>query len=290
MKNKGKIILGIASIILLVILLNSKFILQENEIGLVKEFGKVVEVKQDAGLGFKKPFVQSVTKLPKEEQLYDLSPSDVITSDKKSMIADCYVVWKISDPLTYYKTLKSSVSNAESRIDITVYNAMKNVISSLTQEQVIQGKDGSLSATILEKLGDQSMKQYGISIVKVEMKLLDLPSDNKEAVYGRMISERNKIAAQYTAEGKSEAQQIRNDVDYQVRVILSTAEKDSQNIIAEGESEYMRIIQQAYGDSSRKEFYEFLRGLEATKASLSEGSMVIIDEEYPIVDNITLTW
>lgn len=288
MKEKGKIIVGIVGIILLIVLLNSKFILQENEFGLVKEFGKVIEVKEDAGLCFKKPFIQSVTTLPKEEQLYDLASSDVITSDKKSMIADCYVIWKISDPLTYYKTLNSSISNAESRIDITVYNAMKNVISSLTQEQVIQGKDGSLSATILEKLGEQSMKQYGISIVKVEMKLLDLPSDNKEAVYGRMISERNKIAAQYTAEGKSEAQQIRNDVDYQVRVILSTAEKDSKNIIAEGEAEYMRIIQEAYGDPSRKEFYEFLRGLDATKASLSEGTMIIIDEEYPIVDNMKL--
>lgn len=282
----GKIVVGVLCLILLFVGCGCTYTVKENEYALVKNLGKVVAVKDEAGLNFKLPFIQSVTTLPKENQLYDLASSDVITSDKKSMIADCYVIWKIEDPLTYYQTLKSSVSNAESRIDIAVYNAMKNVISSLEQEQVIQGKDGTLSLAILEKLGDKSMDQYGISIEKVEMKLLDLPSDNKEAVYKRMISERSKISAQYTAQGDSQAQQIRNDVDYEVRVKLSTAEKEAKNIIAEGEAEYMRIIQEAYGNPQRKEFYEFLRGLDATKASLTEGTMLIIDEEYPIVDNL----
>lgn len=287
MKKKGSIVISVIFILALIGFLSSKYSLQENEYGLVKEFGKVVDVKYEAGLYFKIPFIQSIIKLPKEDQLYDLASSDVITSDKKSMIADCYVIWRISDPLTYYQTLKST-SNAESRIDVTVYNAMKNVISSIRQEEVIQGKDGTLSATIMKKLEENSMAQYGITIPTVEMKLLDLPSDNKEAVYTRMISERQKISAQYTAEGESEAQQVRNDVDYQVRIILSEAEKESKSIVAEGETEYMRIIQEAYGNPERKEFYEFLRGLEATKNSLPEGTMIIIDEEYPIVDNLKL--
>lgn len=287
MKRKINIIVGIVFVAAFILFLNSKYTLKENEYGLVKEFGKVVDVKYEAGLYFKTPFIQSVTRLPKEDQLYDLASSDVITSDKKSMIADCYVIWKISDPLTYYQTLKST-SNAESRIDVTVYNAMKNVISSIRQEEVIQGKDGTLSNMIMKKLEENTMAQYGITIATVEMKLLDLPTDNKSAVYTRMISERQKISAQYTAEGESEAQQIRNDVDYDVRVILSTAERESKTTIAEGEAEYMRIIQKAYGDPARKEFYEFLRGLEATKTSLTEGTMVIIDEKYPIVDNLKL--
>lgn len=287
MKRRINIIVGIVFAVAFIMFLNSKYTLKENEYGLVKEFGKVVDVKYEADLYFKKPFIQSVTRLPKEDQLYDLASSDVITSDKKSMIADCYVIWRISDPLTYYQTLKST-SNAESRIDVTVYNAMKNVISSIRQEEVIQGKDGTLSNMIMKKLEENTMAQYGITIATVEMKLLDLPADNKSAVYTRMISERQKISAQYTAEGESEAQQIRNDVDYEVRVILSTAERESKTTIAEGEAEYMRIIHEAYGDPARKEFYEFLRGLEATKTSLAEGTMVIIDEEYPIVDNLKL--
>lgn len=288
MKIKGKIVAVVLSLLFAILFFSSIYTLKENEFGLIKEFGKVVETNAEAGLYFKKPFIQSVMKLPKEEQLYDLASSDVITSDKKSMIADCYVVWQISDPLKYYQTLKST-SNAESRIDILVYNAMKNVISATTQDEVIQGKDGTLSVKIMENLSGNSVEQYGISINLVEMKLLDLPSDNKDAVYNRMISERNKIAAQYTAEGESEAQQIRNDVDYQVRVILSNAEKESKSIIAEGEAEYMKIIQDAYNSTERKDFYQFLRGLDATKASLSEGTMVIIDDDYKIIDNLKLS-
>lgn len=287
MKKKASIVIGIILILALVGILNSKYSLKENEYGLVKQFGKVVTVKSEAGLYFKTPFIQSVEKLPKEDQLYDLASSDVITSDKKSMIADCYVIWRISDPLKYYQTLKSS-SNAEGRIDANVYNAMKDVISSIKQEEVIQGKDGTLSAMIMKKLEENSVERYGIEIPMVEMKLLDLPADNKSAVYARMISEREKISAQYKAEGESEAQQVENEVDYQVRVILSQAERDSKSIIAEGEAEYMRILQEAYGNPKRKEFYEFLRGLDATKNSLPEGSMLIIDEDYPIVDNLKL--
>ena len=289
MKIKGKIVTIVLTALLAILLFSSTYTLKENEFGLIKEFGKVVTTKSEAGLYFKKPFIQSVMKLPKEEQLYDLASSDVITSDKKSMIADCYVIWQIEDPLKYYQTLKST-SNAESRIDVLVYNSMKNVISSTKQDEVIQGKDGTLSIKIMENLsGKNSADQYGISVNSVEMKLLDLPSDNKDAVYSRMISERNKIAAQYTAEGESQAQQIRNDVDYQVRVILSDAEKDAKSIIAEGEAEYMKIIQAAYNSPERKDFYQFLRGLDATKASLTEGTMVIIDDEYKIIDNLKLS-
>ena len=287
MKIKAKIVAVVVTVILAIVLASSMYTLKENEYGLVKQFGKVVEVKQNAGLYFKKPFIQSVMHQPKDEQLYDLASSDVITSDKKSMIADCYVVWQITDPLKYYQTLKST-TNAESRIDVLVYNSMKNVISATMQDDVIQGKDGTLSLKIMENLSGNSVEQYGISINLVEMKLLDLPEDNKGAVYSRMISERNKIAAQYTAEGESEAQQIKNDVDYQVRVILSNAQKESKSIIAEGEAEYMKIIQNAYNSPDRKEFYQFLRGLDATKASLPEGTMVIIDDEYKIIDNLKL--
>lgn len=288
MKIKAKIVAVVVTVILAIVLASSMYTLKENEYGLVKQFGKVIEVKKDAGLYFKKPFIQSVMRQPKDEQLYDLASSDVITSDKKSMIADCYVVWQIKNPLMYYQTLKST-TNAESRIDVLVYNSMKNVISATTQDEVIQGKDGTLSIKIMDDLnGKNSADQYGISINLVEMKLLDLPEDNKDAVYKRMISERNKIAAQYTAEGESEAQQIKNDVDYQVRVILSNAQKESKSIIAEGEAEYMKIIQNAYNSPDRKEFYQFLRGLDATKASLPEGTMVIIDDEYKIIDNLKL--
>lgn len=284
MKKIGIIVLAILGILLVITAASSVYVVEQDEYALVKKFGRVEEIKDSPNLYFKVPFLESVTTLPKSDQLYDLAASDVITSDKKSMIANCYVIWNISDPLTYYQTLKS-ISNAEGRTDVMVYNAMKNVISSLTQEEIVQGKDGTLAKTIMQKIGD-SGNEYGIEITNVEMKTLDLPSENKDAVYSRMISERNKIAAQYKAEGDAEAKEIRNEVDYQVRVILSAAEKDAKSIIAEGEAEYMKIIEEAYGTKERKEFYEFLRGLDATKASMTEGTMVIIDDQYPIVGNM----
>lgn len=284
MKKIGKIALGIFVLLAVIILCNTCYVLEQDEYALVKRFGKVEEIHGEPGLYFKIPFLQSITTLPKEDQLYDLAASDVITSDKKSMIANCYVIWNISDPLTYYQALKS-IPNAEGRIDVTVYNAMKNVISSLSQEEIIQGKDGTLSKTIMDKIGNAG-NEYGIQITNVEMKLLDLLSENKEAVYSRMISEREKIAAQYIAEGEAEAKQIRNNVDYQVRVILSAAEKEAKAIIAEGEAEYMRIIQAAYESQERKEFYEFLRGLEATEKSMRKGTTIIIDDQNPIVENL----
>lgn len=165
---------------------------------LIFQFGQVVDVQTEPGVYFIIPVVQNKKTIYVGEQLYDVPSTDVITSDKKSMIANCYVTWQITDAKKYYQTL-SSETVAQSRIDVAVYNAMKNIISSTSQEDVIGGKDGSLGDSILKKI--TSLSQYGIEITQIEVKVLDLPDDNKTAVYNRMISERNAIAAEYTANG-----------------------------------------------------------------------------------------
>ena len=157
-----------------------------------------------AGVTLKLPFIQTADTLPKQILLYDLAASDVITMDKKTMLSDSYVLWRITDPLKFAQTLNSSVANAEGRIDTVVYNSVKNVISSMSQNEVISGRDGELSQAIMTNVGD-SMAEYGITLLAVETKRLDLPADNKAAVYERMISERDKIAATNTAEGQAEA-------------------------------------------------------------------------------------
>ena len=121
------------------------------------------------------------------------------------MICDSYILWQINDPLKFAQTLNSSISNAESRLDTIVYNSTKNIISSTTQNDVISGRDGELAAAIMKNIGNTT-EQYGIELLSFETKQLDLPSDNKAAVYERMISERENISATYTAEGSSEAQ------------------------------------------------------------------------------------
>ena len=214
--------------------------------------------------------------------LYNLAPSDVITRDKKTMICDCYVLWEITDALKFAQTLNMSLGNAESRIDTVVYNATKNVISSMTQEEVISGRSDELQSAIIATIGT-SVQQYGIHILEVETKRLDLPSDNKTAVYERMISERDNIAATYTAEGESEAKVIRNETDKKVAIMISNAEKDAEMLRAEGEGEYMRILSEAYSDESKAEFYDYQRSLEAAKEALrGENKTLILSKDSPL--------
>ena len=147
---------------------------------------------------------------------------------------------------------------------------------------MISGRDGQLSAAIMANIGS-SLDQYGIELLSFETKKLDLPGDNKAAVYERMISERDNIAATYTAEGSSEAQIIRNTTDKEVTVLLSEAEKNAEIMIAEGEAEYMRILSEAYNDESKQDFYSFVRSLDAVKASMTgKNKTVILSPDSPI--------
>ncbi len=266
---------GILVILLLIVGMSSVVVTNEDEYKLIRQFGKVSAIRDEAGLSFKIPFVQSVDTLPKELLIYDMAQSDVITMDKKTMIADSYVLWRISDPLKFAQTLNSSIAGAEGRIDAVVYNSIKNVISSMNQNDVISSRKGGLDEKIMESIG-ASMEQYGVTIVAVETKRLDLPEDNKNAVYERMISERSQIAATYTAEGAADAQVIKNTTDKDVAISISDAEAKAAQIKAEGEAEYMKILAEAYGDDSRREFYTFVRSLEALETSFDGGNKTII--------------
>ena len=262
--------------------LSSLVVTKENEYKVIRQFGKIDHVQMEAGVSFKVPFIQTEATLPKQILMYDLAPSDVITKDKKTMITDSYVLWQITDPIKFAQTLNSSITNAEGRIDTVVYNSIKNIISSWPQEEVISGRDGELSEAIMNSVGDK-FNQYGLELLAVETKQLDLPNDNKEAVYERMISERGNIAATYTAEGAAEAQKIRNTTDKEVSILLSEAKKQAEVLKAEGEAEYMRILSEAYKDQSRTDFYSFVRSLDALKESVKgENKTVILDKDSPI--------
>lgn len=313
-KKKGK---GILALLLLFVLIvvgaNSLVITKANQYKLIRQFGRVERVIAASGLSFKIPFIESVDVIPNQLLLYDLPASDVITSDKKTMIVDSYVLWRVSDPLKFAQTLSGSVSNAERRIDTIVYNATKNTISNMKQDEVIVSRDGKMTITVdqtdtemegndldlteekkevieITSLTEEIMAQiahtedqYGIEIVTVEVKKLDLPDDNKQAVYTRMISERENIAAQYTAEGASQAKMIENTTDKEVAIMLSDAEAKAEAIIAEGEAEYMRILSEAYSDPEKTDFYSFVRALDALKASMEgDNKTIILSDDSPI--------
>ena len=320
-KNKGEkkksSAFGIMAVLFivaaLIILSNSMVVTRQNQFKLIRQFGRVQRVVTESGLSFKIPFVESVDTIPKELLLYDLPASDVITSDKKTMILDSYVLWHVTDPLKFAQTLSCSVSNAEGRIDAIVYNATKNTISNMKQDEVIRSRDGKMTITVdqdaadvtnndlilseekeevieITSLTEEIMsqinhveEQYGIEIVVVDVKKLDLPDDNKQAVYARMISERENIAAQYTAEGKSEAKMIENTTDKEVSIMLSDAQAKAEATVAEGEAEYMRILSDAYANPEKMDFYSFVRALDAVKSSITgDNKTVILSDDSPV--------
>lgn len=271
-------------IVILALLLSSGFFVttHQNEYTIVRQFGAVVKIVDEPGLTVKIPFIQSTSTLPKTEMLYDLAVSDVITSDKKSMVADSFVLWRIEDPLKFIQTLSGNLANAEYRIDTVVYNSLKTVISSMKQEEVISGRDGLLAQRIMDNVGN-TFDNYGIALLAIETKRIDLPDENKSAVYERMISERDNIAASYAAEGAAEAKQIRNEADKSVSITLSQANAQAEKLKAEGEAEYMRILSEVYDTEEEADFYEFMRALDMAEKALAGGNKtLVISSDSPI--------
>ncbi|MBR2528787.1 MAG: protease modulator HflC [Blautia sp.] len=278
-KNIKWIPVGIIALLVILFAGGSFYTVPLNQYAAVRRFGRIVKTETEPGLKFKLPFIQNVQLVSKSLKLYDVPISDVITRDKKSMIADNYVLWRVVDPTKYIRTLEASDARAEERIEAAVYNAQKNVISSLSQDEIIEARGEKLTQ-LLTNEANSDIGDYGIEVVVAEIKSLDLPDDNKEAVYTRMISERQNIAASYKAQGESEAQKIRNQTDKDVIVMKADAQKQAEILEAEGEAEYMRILQEAYNTPEKADFYNFTRSLDAFKKSLSgSNNTVILDKD-----------
>jgi len=245
-----------------------------NQYVAIRQFGEVVRITDESGLSFKIPFIQTASAIPRDIQHYDMPLSDVITQDKKTMVADSFVLWRVYDPLSFIRKASSSVTTAQTFVGNNSYNALKNVIGRLPQTEIISGRD-MLAQQIFRDLAN-SLDEYGLMMVAIETKHLDLPDDNKNAVYDRMISERNNIAAMYTAEGDEEARMIRTETDKSVNIQTSNAIAQAADTIAEGESRYMEILSAAYNLPAKADFYSFVRALESAKNSLVGGNKTLI--------------
>ena len=282
--RKGiKIRLIIVGILLVAAFLYTQCVVvtRPNEYIVIQQFGEITSVTTQPGISLKLPFIQKIRSVPKWIQLYDIPISDVITQDKKTMVADSLVLWRVSDPTKFIRTLSGNVTSAEIRIGNIAYNSMKNVISRLPQADIISGRD-ELALKIFDNIGT-TLDQYGVELIGIETKHLDLPDDNKQAVYTRMISERNNIAASYEAEGEEEARKIRNETDKAVSILLSQANATAAETIAQGEQRYMEILAEAYNDLEKAEFYTFVRALDASKEALKGGdTTLILSSDSPI--------
>lgn len=277
-----KVIAIILAVVLLFLGLNCIYTVREDQYACVVRFSKIEQTVDNAGIHFKVPFVDNVKYFSKATQLYDIPPSEVLTSDKQNMTVDCYILWKVEDPKKFYQTL-GTTSVAEERLNALTYNALKNVMGTLAQGDIINMDDGAERNEIYEGISttvSTLAKTYGIAVEDVKIKRFDLPESNENAVYARMISERNQMAEKYTADGNYEASIIRNDVDKQVNIIISNAQAEAAKLEAEGEAEYMRMLAEAYDSQDKKDFYEFTIALDALKQSLTgDEKTIILDKD-----------
>ena len=245
-----KIIALVLAVLLVFVLYNSLYTVQPKQYVAVRQFGRIVNVVDTPGLKMKVPFIQSIQRISAATILYDIP-----------------------------QTLNAIEARAAERIEAAVYNSLKKIISGMTQDEIIAARGERLTQLITDD-ANADIQVYGIEIIQSEIKALDLPEDNKAAVFTRMISERENIAAGYTAEGAAEAQKIRNETDRKVTVMQAEAEKQAATILAEGESEYMRILQEAYNNEAKADFYSFTRSLDALKESLTgENKTVMLDKD-----------
>ncbi|MBO5169780.1 MAG: protease modulator HflC [Candidatus Faecousia sp.] len=280
--KKRNIFLIVLVLLAVLVISNSFFTVREDEYACTVRFSKIISTTGEAGLHFKVPFVDSVKYFTKATQLYDIPPSEVLTSDKQNMTVDCYILWSIDDPKLFYQRL-GTTGNAEQRLDALTYNELKTVMGTLAQADIVNMEDGAKRNDIYNSIAtdvDNLARTYGIRVEDVKIKQFDLPESNLNAVYNRMISERNQIAEKYTADGNYEASIIRNDVDKQVNILVSNAKAEAAKLEAEGEGEYMRMLAEAYQTKDQQEFYEFTRALDALKESLTgDEKTVILDKD-----------
>jgi len=280
----GFLVKLIIFIVLVISVTNTAYIVRENEYAYVTRFSKFVKIQDTAGLHFKLPLLDKIEKIPQYRMMYDIPPSEVLTGDKKTLVVDNFTVRQIDDPYTFMRTV-SRISEMENRIDAIVYNAVKNTLGTMDQTTIINSDNSSIDDvnSKITELVNAQLKNYGVSTVAVEIKRFDLPEDNESAVYNRMISERTQMAESFRAEGNLEASKIVNETDKEVAILLSKASARAEELKGQGESEYMKIIAEAYSTEDRMNYYEFIRSLEALKVTMKGEKTLILPADSFIV-------
>jgi modulator of FtsH protease HflC len=273
--------ISVGALVLLILAASSLFIVKESEYKVVLKFGEAVRIHENPGIKIKIPFIETVSTLPKYQKVSDSQPTTIMTKDKKPIIVDNYTVWRINNSRSFLQTLKT-VTTAESRISDAVYNTVRRKLSEIDYGSIISedSSRGNLNDDITKEVSDIVARQnYGIEVIDVRIKRTDLPEENKESVYKRMISDRESIAAGYLSEGDEESKKITSNADRQAQELIAQAEADSKKIIAEGEQEAARIYNDSYGKDP--EFYKLYRTLESYVTTFQGEPVILLPIDSP---------
>ncbi len=273
--------ISVGALVLIILAASSLFIVKESEYKVVLKFGEAVRIHENPGIKIKIPFIETVSTLPKYQKVSDSQPTTIMTKDKKPIIVDNYTVWRINNSRSFLQTLKT-VTTAESRISDAVYNTVRRKLSEIDYGSIISedSSRGNLNDDITKEVSDIVARQnYGIEVIDVRIKRTDLPEENKESVYKRMISDRESIAAGYLSEGDEESKKITSNADRQAQELIAQAEADSKKIIAEGEQEAARIYNDSYGKDP--EFYKLYRTLESYVTTFQGEPVILLPIDSP---------
>ncbi len=266
----------------------SFYSVRETEFVLVVQFGQPLYTVTDAGLHAKWPF-QTALYFDRRLRVYNPRPSEFLTRDKKNLVVENYVVWRIQDPQRFVQTVGDATA-AEMRLHDIIWSGLSAALGTHDLESIVSAAPEKLEAARmldnLTALTDRAaLDQYGISVVDVRIKRLNLPEQNKQSVYARMRAERERIARQYRAEGEEQALSIRADADRQREEILSVAYKQAENVRGQGDAESTRIYGQAYSKNAR--LYKLLRTLEAYKKVLDDKTTAILSSDSELLRILT---
>ncbi len=290
MRERTRKFLTVAALALvaLTLLYRTAFTIDETQFAIVTQFGKPVRTITTAGLKLKWPW-QSLLSFEKRLMVYNPRPSEFLTKDKKNIVVDSYVAWRIADPNRFLQTV-NDLTGAEMRLHDTVWSAaaaalgntdLSALVSIRPEEAPVQ----DVMRQVAEQSRARALEQYGIEIIDVRMKRLNLPAQNRESVFARMRAERERIAKQYRAEGEAEALKIRAEADKEKARIISEAYREAEKIRGDGDAQSTRIYAEAY--SRDPKFYKLVRTLEAYKKVIDPNTTAILSSDSELLKLLT---
>jgi len=271
----GKLSTVLVSIIVLIILLSlSTFTVDQREFALVFRLGEIVSVKKEPGLYFKTPIVENVKFFDKRILTYESEqPDRFITSEKKNVLVDSYIKWRIMDPSKYYVSVNGDERQAERRITQTVNDGLRAEFGKRTIQEVVSGQRSEIMG-ILQERADSESRLIGVEILDVRLRRVDLPEEVSQSVYQRMNAERKSVANELRSQGFADSEKIRAVAEKERDIIITEAYKDAQKIKGEGDATAAKIYADAF--SKNQDFYDFFRSLEAYRKSFKGKDDILV--------------
>jgi membrane protease subunit HflC len=276
MNKRAPIIIGV--LVALMLAFSSAMFVDETEYVIIVQFGQYKRTLSEPGLAFKMPFLETAIPIEKRILSSDAPHSEYLTADKKRLVADPITRWRVIDALQFYKSVNNETT-ARQRLDDLVLSELREELARRTMSDMVGGKRGPMMASVTARVREKA-KEFGMNVVDVRIKRLDLPQEVQKSVFDRMVAERERLAKGYRAQGQEESDKITSRTDRTQKIIIAEAKKRAEELRGEGDATSTKIYADAYGRDT--EFYAFLRNLEAYEKSLNKDATLVMSTGSPL--------